>query len=409
MNKDIINLDDDDQEDDNNYNNQTSSSFNNYNIKHEVKQEQQQVKKPLATSNSTTSSSSLRNGVANNVVRKTPSSSSQKAKAILPFDKNRTRVFLADVHQNRINRISEECMRSDGIQIYEPTKYNNYNNNYTDNNVKNENDNNTTMNVKKEKYNTNNNNMNITNNNNSPIEIDDDDDDDYDGYGSSSTSTTSTTSTTNNGKQNGKGYDLDQYRDMRNQLSLLRVKKHQSYRNDKLSTKKMYTMADVESLSKQEEENKMHFASTDHNSADNRRGKVNTINNTFRNPESIGRKALELSNAFRAKNNRPPCQWHQGIFGIAVEHCKNMSDKKVPFGHGGFQERIKRFPFRHIKSGENVAMNNCDATVAEVAVEGWINSKGHRENLLADYNICTIGVYQGSDGMWYLTQLFAKT
>jgi hypothetical protein len=42
-----------------------------------------------------------------------------------------------------------------------------------------------------------------------------------------------------------------------------------------------------------------------------------------------------------------------------------------------------------------------------VAVDGWIDSPGHRANLLADHTFCGIGVYKNAQGAWYLTQMFA--
>eukprot|EP01133_Synstelium_polycarpum_P008032 gene8032-9436_t len=160
----------------------------------------------------------------------------------------------------------------------------------------------------------------------------------------------------------------------------------------------MFTLNDLDSRKEYEKESKLYFASVP-TAPSSDRSKVHTIGNTLRDPETIGRKALELTNAFRAKQKKPPLQWHQALYTIGVEHSKNMSDKKVPFGHDGFDDRCKRFPFRYKKAGENVAMNNSDAAVAEVSVDGWIESKGHRENLLGAFNICAIGVYQGNDGL----------
>ncbi|GAM24353.1 hypothetical protein SAMD00019534_075280, partial [Acytostelium subglobosum LB1] len=208
----------------------------------------------------------------------------------------------------------------------------------------------------------------------------------------------------------GNNIPIEQSSDLRKQLDLIRRKKHQEYRNDKLSTKKMYTLSDLGELQKSDNDAKMYFASLpSSSSSNNNRSKVHTIGNTFMDPEAIGRKSLELTNAFRKTHNKPPLQWHQALYTIGVEHSKNMAENKVAFGHDGFDNRVSRFPFAHQKSGENVAMNNMDATVAETAVEGWIHSKGHRENLLGHFNICSIGVYQSNDGKWYLTQLFALT
>ncbi len=84
-----------------------------------------------------------------------------------------------------------------------------------------------------------------------------------------------------------------------------------------------------------------------------------------------------------------------------------MGDGKVPFGHQGFNERVKQYPFSVRGAAENVAMSQGMRDVAKVAVDGWIQSPGHRKNLLApSMEYCGIGVYKNSQGAWYLTQLF---
>ena len=84
-----------------------------------------------------------------------------------------------------------------------------------------------------------------------------------------------------------------------------------------------------------------------------------------------------------------------------------MSENRVPFGHDGFDDRVKQFPFRgHHGSAENVAYNNGHSDTAKVTVDGWIKSPGHRRNLLGNYNYMGIGVYL-SNGTYYYTQMFA--
>ncbi len=45
--------------------------------------------------------------------------------------------------------------------------------------------------------------------------------------------------------------------------------------------------------------------------------------------------------------------------------------------------------------------------ISENAVNGWINSYGHRQNLLSDTSHCAIATYKNNYGQFYLTQLFA--
>merc|ERR1712093_902716 len=126
--------------------------------------------------------------------------------------------------------------------------------------------------------------------------------------------------------------------------------------------------------------------------------------------QQLGREMLKLTNEFRKSEGLGALDWHVGMLTPANEHSRNMGDGKVKFGHGGFQQRCEAFTFAHSGAGENVAMvPNGHRDVAKVTVDGWINSPGHRENLLGDWTYCTIGVYQNAKGAWYSTQLFAKT
>ena len=137
----------------------------------------------------------------------------------------------------------------------------------------------------------------------------------------------------------------------------------------------------------------------------------------FQNPtnmrickDDIGKKCLELTNIFRAKHKLPPLKWDDSIWRIAYTHSKNMGDKKVPFGHKGFNERIRKFPFHFTLACENVFMCHgySQDSIAQNGVDGWINSPGHRKNLLSKTTHCAIATYKTSSGAFYLTQMFAR-
>ena len=103
--------------------------------------------------------------------------------------------------------------------------------------------------------------------------------------------------------------------------------------------------------------------------------------------DEIGKKCLELTNQFRAKNKLPPLKWDDSIW-----------------------KRIKQFPFHYSLACENVFMcqGYSEYSIAENAVNGWINSPGHRKNLLSNTNFCAIATYRNSSGAYYLTQMFAR-
>ena len=78
-----------------------------------------------------------------------------------------------------------------------------------------------------------------------------------------------------------------------------------------------------------------------------------------------------------------------------------MGTGKVPFSHDGFNERMRMISF-HVQSfSENVAYNSGHADPVETAVRGWINSPGHRKNMLAHNSICGIAVYVQGGTFWF--------
>ena len=125
--------------------------------------------------------------------------------------------------------------------------------------------------------------------------------------------------------------------------------------------------------------------------------------------DEIGKECLKLTNEFRAKYNLYPLEWDDSIWAIALTHSKNMAEGLVPFSHEGFNERVNQFNFTYYKACENVYMcqGYSQYSIAENAVKGWINSPGHKKNLLSDTTHCAIAVYKNNYGEFYLTQLFA--
>ena len=178
---------------------------------------------------------------------------------------------------------------------------------------------------------------------------------------------------------------------LRNELKQIGKRKHRKWINSRKSRKRIFTMQDIEALRKQEFE---------------RKAKGPPTKDAM---DRIGKEALELTNVFRKEQGLPPLKWHQALCDIGKVHSKDMGEGKVPFSHQGFDERVKQYPFRPMSAAENVAMSKGLSDVAKVAVDGWIDSPGHRKNLLSHHDYCGIGVYRNYDGAYYLTQLFGRT
>ncbi len=127
-------------------------------------------------------------------------------------------------------------------------------------------------------------------------------------------------------------------------------------------------------------------------------------------------------NAERTRNGGSPLKWEERLAAVARAHSDDMTSRGY-FSHDtpeglGPSERIDRAGYScwkgsHYGVAENIAiettLNDLDRTAAE-AVQGWMNSPGHRTNLLGrQYDRTGIGA---SFGTWrgykavYLTQVF---
>lgn len=117
---------------------------------------------------------------------------------------------------------------------------------------------------------------------------------------------------------------------------------------------------------------------------------------------------LDEVNKYRKTKGLPPLQSSSVIATEAAMHSQAMARKTVPFGHDGFESRVKRISSRidGVKaSAENVAQGKM--TAAEV-VRGWSNSAPHRKNMEGNYSLTGIGVSRSSGGVFYYTQLFIR-
>lgn len=110
------------------------------------------------------------------------------------------------------------------------------------------------------------------------------------------------------------------------------------------------------------------------------------------------------------KHGLPTLQFSQTIRQACLRHSKRMAMGKVAFGHDGFDERIDKIGevIKLRSASENVSssMGYDRSKVAEIAVKGWIKSTGHHKNMIGDYALTGVGVYQNKKGRYYCTQIF---
>jgi uncharacterized protein YkwD len=192
---------------------------------------------------------------------------------------------------------------------------------------------------------------------------------------------------------------------MVSELEAARKKLKQKWR-DTTPTARTMTLSDLEKRENLTKESKLGNWGDDEGHSKPLRG-VQTLDTLLYDEERIGREALQLTNSFREKNNLPPLKWSQALCKIGRVHSKDMAEGRVPFGHSGFEKRVASYPMPTSSAAENVAWNAGTSDIAVTAVNGWINSPGHRKNLLSRHNYCGIGVFRSANNRFYLTQLFA--
>ncbi len=129
---------------------------------------------------------------------------------------------------------------------------------------------------------------------------------------------------------------------------------------------------------------------------------------TSTNYTSIKTGILTLVNKHRAGMGLKPLKMNEAIEKAAEQHSRNMATQKIPFGHDGFDERMKNISQQLGGAtgwAENVALG---AETAERAVDMWLHSPGHKKNIEGKYSFTGIGIVKGADGQLYYTQIFVE-
>ena len=121
---------------------------------------------------------------------------------------------------------------------------------------------------------------------------------------------------------------------------------------------------------------------------------------------------IELVNVEREARNLHPLSYNQELTVAARLHSQDMADQNY-FNHTSldgreFYERIIDAGYNYRNCGENIAAGYASP---EAVVEGWMNSDGHRRNIL-DPDYCDIGVgyaaVAGNQYYHYWTQDFGR-
>ncbi len=119
---------------------------------------------------------------------------------------------------------------------------------------------------------------------------------------------------------------------------------------------------------------------------------------------------LSLINVERRKEGVAPLAMRDDLRNVARAHSQDMAKRDFhshtnPDGESPW-DRIRNAGIAHSSSAENIAWNN-HPKPANVAVNDWMKSPGHRNNILsAEYTHTGMGVAPDGAGGFYFTQVF---
>ncbi|MFC4075654.1 CAP domain-containing protein [Salinithrix halophila] len=124
--------------------------------------------------------------------------------------------------------------------------------------------------------------------------------------------------------------------------------------------------------------------------------------------KAIEREVVQLVNQERAKNRLKPLRADGKLSSVARDKSKDMIANNY-FSHdsptyGSPFDMMKRYGIRYSTAAENIAGGQ---STAKKVMEGWMNSEGHRANIL-NPDLTTIGVGYARGGSYghYWTQMF---
>ncbi|MCR8846811.1 CAP domain-containing protein [Rossellomorea sp. SC111] len=119
-------------------------------------------------------------------------------------------------------------------------------------------------------------------------------------------------------------------------------------------------------------------------------------------------KVVELTNQERAKQGLPALKVDAELSKVAREKSRDMQANNY-FSHtsptyGSPFDMMKQFGIQYSSAGENIAMGQ---QTPEEVVQAWMNSEGHRKNIMSS-NYTHIGVGYVENGNYWTQQFIGK-
>jgi len=127
-------------------------------------------------------------------------------------------------------------------------------------------------------------------------------------------------------------------------------------------------------------------------------------------PPTPRERVIEITNLRRDENDVAPVRTNADLNWAAQLHSQDQADRDV-MSHTGSDgsnagQRISRQGYRWITYGENVAAGY---PTASAVMRGWMNSAGHRRNILhPGFKDIGVGLATSDDGTRYWTMVLAS-
>ena len=124
---------------------------------------------------------------------------------------------------------------------------------------------------------------------------------------------------------------------------------------------------------------------------------------------------LAWTNQARASAGLGALRWDSTLASVARWRSQDMATRDyfshdIPQPPGGrFNNELDRRGYCYKVAGENIGWNNYhDDRATEVVQNDWMNSAGHRANILgSSWDAAGIGAYKLADGRKFFTVIFA--
>jgi uncharacterized protein YkwD len=133
----------------------------------------------------------------------------------------------------------------------------------------------------------------------------------------------------------------------------------------------------------------------------------------IREIESLEQQCLSEINRLREAHGIEALEFDEDLLYLAREYSRRMAEEKF-FSHADpdgrtVRDRVDDARIKWRMVGENLGYSNGYINPVAATVHGWMDSKGHRANILErGYRRTGIGAWIGSNGTVYFTEIFLR-